>query len=75
MGFSDHIPRYVSSGQEDGYRIHTTEAKKYIKIISSLREEYKNDIEIKIGFEAEYYRDEFKNTLQYAKNSGADYLI
>ncbi|MBQ7793091.1 MAG: hypothetical protein IJ366_01090 [Clostridia bacterium] len=40
-----------------------------------LKEKYKDEIDIKIGFEIEYYPDEFNNMLKNAIDLGAEYLI
>ena len=47
----------------------------HVQEISLLREKYKNNIEIKIGFEMEYYCDFFDKMLSDAIDFGAEYLI
>ena len=51
------------------------EAEEYIKCIRRLGEEYKNDIKIYAGFEAEYFRDSFERFKRLCIDIGADYLI
>lgn len=75
MGFSDHIPYVFPDGFESPHRIPMNEVCDYFKIINELREKYKNQIEIYIGFEMEYYPEHFDSMLSIAKSSGAEYLI
>lgn len=75
MGFSDHMPFVFPDGYESYYRIPFVAAGDYISVISSLREKYKSRIEIKIGFEMEYYPIYFGEMLKNAKKLGAEYLI
>ena len=42
---------------------------------SKIKEKYKEEIDIKIGFEIEYYPNEFNKMLKYAIDLGAEYLI
>lgn len=75
LGFSDHIPFVCPNGEETFYRILTAEVEEYFSEISLLREKYKNKINIKIGFEMEYYPKHFKKMLENAVGWGAEYLI
>lgn len=75
MGFSDHIPFIFPDGYESYYRVPFLEVEEYFSEISALREKYKNKIDIKIGFEMEYYPKYFDDMVQNALNWGAEYLI
>jgi histidinol-phosphatase (PHP family) len=75
MGFSDHAPFTFPDGYEAKYRVPTSEARDYIKEISELREKYKEYIDIKIGFEMEYYPHYFDTMLKNVIDFGAEYLI
>ena len=75
MGFSDHIPFADRDGKEASYRVPMAERYSYVETIARLREEYKNDIDIKIGFESEYFPLYFKEMISIAKDCGAEYLI
>lgn len=75
LGFSDHIPFICPNGDETFYRILTAEVKDYFSEISLLRKKYKDKIDIKIGFEMEYYPEHFEKMLKNAVNWGAEYLI
>ncbi|MBE6729652.1 MAG: histidinol-phosphatase HisJ family protein [Ruminococcaceae bacterium] len=75
MGFSDHIPFICADGFESGYRVTVNEAQEYVESISALREKYKDKIDIKIGFETEYYPEDFEKMVDFVKKIGAEYLI
>ena len=75
LGFSDHVPLKFADGSESSYRCPTKEAEEYIESIKALREKYRDKLDIKIGFEMEYYPTLFDKTLEYVKALGAEYLI
>lgn len=75
MGFSDHAPFICSNDTESGYRVPMKEAKQYCDEIKALAEKYKNQIEIKVGFEMEYYPEHFERMRKAVVESGAEYLI
>lgn len=76
MGFSDHIPFRCPDGNEcPGVRIPIAEAEAYVQEIAALREKYKDQIEISVGFESEYYPEFFPSMLENARKWGAEYLI
>lgn len=75
MGFSDHMPYICSDGYESAFRVPVAEADAYFSEINLLREKYKDKIDIKIGFEMEYYSQHFNNMLKSAIDIGAEYLI
>lgn len=75
IGFSDHMPFRFPDGYESGFRVPTALAEDYIATLRALREEYKDKIEIHIGFECEYYPLYFKDMVGYARDLGAEYLI
>ena len=55
IGFSDHAPYLFPNGYVSSFRMHPSEAEGYAKSINSLKEKYKGKIDIKLGFELEYY--------------------
>ncbi len=75
IGFSEHVPLRFPDGHESGHRMLMAEAKDYMNTLRTLREEYRDRANILIGFEVEYYPLYFKDTLQYVKDLGAEYLI
>ena len=75
MGFSDHSPYRFPDGREANYRVKTDTAEDYFVVLRQLREEYKDRIDIKIGFEMEYYDLYFEDMLSYVCGLGTEYLI
>ena len=55
LGFSDHAPWPFPDGFVSGCRMHAEQLPDYVTTIQGLREQYKGQIRIYIGLEAEYY--------------------
>ena len=55
LGFSDHAPWPFPDGFVSGCRMHAEQLPDYVATIQGLREQYKGQIRIYIGLEAEYY--------------------
>ena len=74
-GFSDHIPFVFPNGLEYNYRVPVAEVENYFNTLKELKEEYKDKINIHIGFEMEYYEKYFDQMVENARTWGAEYLI
>lgn len=74
LGFADHGPwpykDYVS-----GMRMSLDMAEDYIESIRSLQKKYADKIEIKLGFEYEYFPEYFEWLDDFVKEKGIDYII
>ena len=75
MGFSDHAPFRFPDGSEQYYRVPTSLVADYFNTLRRLREKYADRLDLKIGFEMEYYPEYFDSMLDLAQKSGAEYLI
>ena len=75
LGFSDHAPMPFQGEYYSYFRMKLDETEDYIKTLESLRDEYKNDIKIRIGFEAEYYPDVFLRMIDFLSPYPYEYLI
>lgn len=75
LGFSDHAPQFFRNGYVSETRMSPSEAPEYVSTLRRLAEEYKNDIEILVGFEAEYFPDIFEDLRKFCRDYGVDYLI
>lgn len=75
MGFADHFPLKFEDGSQNPARVKVEEVHLYRDEVFRLKEKYKNDIEIFLGFEMEYYSELFDEMLKNAKSYGAEYLI
>ncbi len=77
LGFSDHTPYDFFDGAV-GYkriRMKPEELPDYAATVRALAEEYRDQIEILLGVEAEYYPKYFPRLLELLRGSGVDYMI
>ena len=74
LGFADHGPwpyeNYVS-----GMRMPLSEAEDYIRSINALKKKYADKIEIKLGFEYEYFPEYTDWLREFIRENGIDYII
>lgn len=75
LGFSDHVPYLFDGDYYSGFRMFPEEAEVYAMTLAALRDEYRDQIEIKIGYEAEYYPRFFERTLKLITQYPCDYLL
>lgn len=75
LGFSDHVPYPFHNGYVSHIRMSPEETQGYVEELHALQEEYRGQIQILIGYEAEYYPDEFEGMLKHIGQYGYDYLI
>lgn len=75
IGFSDHAPFLYPDSYISYYKMEPYGIDEYFESLLSLREEYRGRIDIRIGFEAEYYEDIFPETLALWRNYPVEYLI
>lgn len=75
LGFSDHCPWIYDDGFVSGTRMEPSQLDDYFKSICDLRDEYKNDIKIYVGFEAEYIPELMEKQNGLLKNYPLDYMI
>lgn len=75
LGFSDHAPYAFPEGYYSGFRMKPEQQEDYVTAVQSLREEYKGKIDIKIGYEAEYYPAFFEDFLKLITRYEVEYLI
>lgn len=75
LGFSDHAPFIFPDGYESTYRVEVSAIDDYFSSLRNLKAKYRDKIDIKIGFEMEYYPAYFPAMCDLAIESGAEYLI
>jgi histidinol-phosphatase (PHP family) len=75
MGFSDHAPYMFPDGHESHFRVPVAKAKQYVEDIKAIRKKYESKIDIKIGFEMEYYPMHFERMLKTVNDAEAEYII
>ncbi len=74
LGFSDHTP-YPVPGFVSGMRMKLEETDGYFASLESLRKEYKDDIDIYFGVEAEYFPEYFDALTEFLRDYPLDYMI
>jgi histidinol-phosphatase (PHP family) len=75
LGFSDHVPCPFPDGYVSGIRMTMQQAPEYVETIRRLGAEYRDDIRILVGFEAEYIPQFYEEQMRLFRNLGCDYLI
>ncbi len=72
LGFSDHAPYPDRSKPSD--RMEFDQLDGYLRSISSLKEKYADQLELKLGFEMEYF-PEYQEYIEKVLLKNGDYLI
>lgn len=75
IGFSDHVPQPYPEDFYSHIRMRMDEIPSYTGTLMALREEYKDRINILIGYEVEYSTRFFPKMLEELKKYPLDYLI
>lgn len=75
LGFSDHTPWNYKKEFTSHTRMKVSQAQGYIDSIAALREKYKDQIEIKIGFECEFFPEYLEWLLDFLIEKKIDYII
>ena len=76
LGFADHSWYVIDGGDySSGMHVTTEKNEDYVKSVLSLREEYADRIDIKLGYEAEYYPKHFPTFIEMVRRYPIDYLI
>lgn len=76
LGFSEHSPfRFPDGCEASCHRIFIADVAAYLEEANRLRDKYQNQIDLKIGYEMEYYPLYFPKMLRMVLELGAEYLI
>lgn len=75
LGFSDHAPMPYPNGYISPVRMRVDQLEGYVDTVLRLKEEYKNDIQIHLGFEAEYFPALFEEFLRILEPYPIEYLL
>ena len=75
LGFSDHSPMPYPNGYISPVRMRVDQLEDYVSTVLALREEYKDDIDIHLGLEAEYFPDLFEELLELLSPYPFEYLL
>lgn len=74
FGFADHVPQPYTDFRS-GMRMQPEETADYVNTLVSLKEEYRGEIDIHIGFEVEYFPSLFRDLLHLLEPHPYEYLI
>ena len=75
FGFSDHAPMPFEGGYYSTFRMRVEQTDDYVNTVLKLREEFKDRIQIPLGFEVEYYPAVFPKFLELISKYPIDYII
>ncbi|MBO5879019.1 MAG: histidinol-phosphatase [Clostridia bacterium] len=75
LGFADHAPMRYRNGFVSGHKMRPEEIGEYFSTLGALKEKYRNDIDIKIGLETEYYPDLWEDCLDFWSAYPVDYIL
>ena len=75
FGFSDHTPQYFPGEYYTHMRMWPYQLIDYCATVRQLQREYRDQIQIPLGLEAEYYPAIWGNLLPRLQDSGIEYLI
>ncbi len=75
LGFADHAPMIYPNGYKSTFKMLPSEIDSYFSSLLSLKEKYADKIDIKIGFETEYYPELWERALDFWSAYPLDYLI
>lgn len=74
FGFADHVPQPFRD-YHSGIRMKPEETADYVSTLCALQEEYRDRIDVHIGFEAEYFPALFDEMLRLLEPHAYEYLI
>lgn len=75
LGFADHVPTPYKTGFVSGIRMDMQQAEEYVVTLRKLGREYKNEIQILVGFEAEYIPEFYQEQIVLFHKLNLDYMI
>lgn len=75
LGFSDHTPYPFPGDYCSSFRMRMELLDGYIDTVEALRRDHRDQIEIHLGLEAEYYPAYFQELLAILRDSPMEYLI
>ena len=74
FGFADHVPQPYTDFRS-GMRMQPEETEDYVNTLAALKEEYRGEIDVHIGFEAEYFPSLFGDLLRMLEPYPYEYLV
>lgn len=75
LGFADHTPYPMPADHSQGIRMGMHELEDYVNIVLALQKEYKNDIDIHLGLEVEYFPAYFERLREEISDYPIEYFL
>jgi len=75
LGFADHTPYLFPGDYYSNFRMRPEELPAYADTVRGLRDAYRGQIDVRLGVEAEYYPDLFRDTLSLLRENGVEYML
>ena len=75
LGFSDHTPQWFPGDYYSKVRMYPEELAGYCETVQTLQKQYKDNLQIHLGLEAEYYPACFGELVSHLRDAGIDYMI
>ena len=75
LGFSDHAPYPYPDGYVADYKMTPAQLEDYVSTILNLKREYRDQIEIRLGLEAEYFPAIWEDFLRMLEPYPIEYLL
>ena len=75
LGFSDHAPYPYPEGYVADYKMLPSGLEDYVNTILDLKREYRDQIDIRLGMEAEYYPAMWERFLSLVEPYPIEYLL
>lgn len=75
LGFSDHVPQPYPKTYTSPIRMTIEQIPEYTQTLMDLREEYRDQIKILIGYEVEFSHKYFQGTMDAIREAELDYII
>lgn len=75
LGFSDHTPYFFPGEYYSTYRMRPDLMEDYVQTVQALKRQYKDQIEIHLGVECEYFPLHFRQVLEMLVEQGVEYMI
>ncbi|MCR5774056.1 MAG: histidinol-phosphatase [Lachnospiraceae bacterium] len=75
LGFSDHTPQPYESGFVSPIRMDMDQLDDYVDTVRTLKYEYADRIDIRIGLEVEYFKGYFDRLMKEIRSRELDYII
>ena len=75
LGFSDHTPMPYPDGYVSNVKMLPDQLEDYVDTVLKLKQEYRDDIEIRLGLEVEYYPALFEALLELVRPYPIEYFL